>query len=47
MILCVKKRTPGRKQRALVARTDPLQAVLMVVAVLAIATLIALDFSFR
>ena len=47
MILCVKKRTPGRKQRALVARTDPLQAVLMVVAVLAITTLIALDLFFR
>jgi hypothetical protein len=42
----VRKRTPARKHRAVVTGTDPVQVVLMIVAALAIVTLMALDFFF-
>jgi hypothetical protein len=44
MTLLVRQRAPRHKQRTVV--TDPVQVMLMIVAALAVTTLMALDFLF-
>lgn len=46
MALLVRKRAPRHKQRTVVTGTDPVQVMLMIVAALAVTTLMALDFFF-
>ena len=46
MTLFVRQRAPRHKQRTVVTETDPVQVVLMIVAALAVTTLVALDFFF-
>jgi len=46
MTLLVRQRTPRHKRRTVLTGTDPVQAVLMIVAALAVTTLMALDFFF-
>jgi hypothetical protein len=42
--LLVRQRNPHHKQRTVVTGTDPVQVVLMIVAALAVVTLMGLDF---
>ena len=46
MALLVRQRATRHKQRTVVTGTDPVQIMLMIVAALAIATLMALDLFF-
>jgi hypothetical protein len=46
MALQVRQRSPRHKQRTVLTGTDPVQLVLMIVAALAVTTLMALDFFF-
>ena len=47
MTLLVRPRAPRHKQRTVLRETDPLQVVLMIVAALAVTTLMGLDLFFR
>jgi len=46
MTLLVRQRTPRHKRRTVLTGTDPVQVMLMIVAALAVTTLMALDFFF-
>jgi hypothetical protein len=46
MTFLVRRRAPRHKQRAVVTETDPVQVMLMIVAALAVTTLMTLDFFF-
>jgi hypothetical protein len=46
MTSLVRQRTPRDKQRSVLRGTDPVQVVFMIVAALAVTTLVALDFFF-
>ena len=46
MTSLVRQRTPRHKRRTVLTGTDPVQVVLMIVAALAVTTLMALDFFF-
>src|SRR5215472_16119750 len=45
MTLLVRQRTPRHKRRTVLTAADPVQVMLMIVAALAVTTLMALDFS--
>jgi hypothetical protein len=47
MTSLVRQRSRRHKQRTVLRETDPLQVVLMIVAALAVTTLIGLDLFFR
>ena len=47
MISLVRQQPPRHKQRTVLRETDPLQIMLMIVAALAVTTLMALDIFFR
>jgi len=46
MTSLVRQRTPRHKRRTVLTGTDPVQVMLMIVAALAVTTLMALDFFF-
>ena len=46
MTLLVRQRTPRHKRRTVLTAADPVQVMLMIVAALAVTTLMALDFFF-
>jgi ribosomal protein S15P/S13E len=46
MTMLVRQRTPRHKQRTVVTGSDPVQVMLMIVAALAVTTLMALDLFF-
>jgi hypothetical protein len=46
MTLLVRQRTSRQKRRTVLTGTDPVQVMLMIVAALAVTTLMALDFFF-
>jgi hypothetical protein len=47
MTSAVRQRAPRHKHRTVLTGTDPVQVVLMIVAAVAVTTLMALDFFFR